>query len=58
MKEYHCGSLVPGCDWHTRDVEEAYIVARALEHMRKAHGEDSVNDHTVENIKERITEAD
>ncbi|TIW38071.1 MAG: DUF1059 domain-containing protein, partial [Mesorhizobium sp.] len=18
MKEFHCGSLVPGCDWHTR----------------------------------------
>ncbi|TJV13085.1 MAG: DUF1059 domain-containing protein, partial [Mesorhizobium sp.] len=18
MKEFHCGSLIPGCDWHTR----------------------------------------
>ena len=22
MKEFHCGTLVPGCDWHTRAEEE------------------------------------
>ena len=58
MKQYHCGSLVPGCDWHTRDQEEAEIVRRALAHMRSTHGEESVNDGTVEKLKERITEAD
>jgi predicted small metal-binding protein len=59
MKLYHCGTLVPGCDWHTRDEDEAEIVSRALHHMRNAHGEDSVNAGTVGKIKERIrTEAD
>ncbi|TIS66946.1 MAG: DUF1059 domain-containing protein, partial [Mesorhizobium sp.] len=23
MKEFQCGTLVPGCDWHTRAEEEA-----------------------------------
>ena len=39
MKEFHCGSLVPGCDWHTRHEEEAEIMRRAVEHMREIHGE-------------------
>jgi hypothetical protein len=29
MKEFQCGSLVPGCDWHTRHEEEAEIIRRA-----------------------------
>jgi hypothetical protein len=28
MKEFHCGSLVPGCDWHTRHDEEAEVMRR------------------------------
>ena len=35
MKEFHCGSLVPGCDWHTRHDEEAEVMRRAVEHMRE-----------------------
>lgn len=58
MKEYHCGTLVPGCPWHTEHEEEAEIVRRALEHMRATHGESSVNDQTVSRIKERITESE
>ncbi|MBN9403798.1 MAG: glycoside hydrolase family protein [Burkholderiales bacterium] len=31
MKEFHCGSLVPGCQWHTRAEEEAEVyLARDL----------------------------
>ncbi len=29
MKEFHCGSLVPGCEWHTRAEEEAEVMRRA-----------------------------
>ena len=32
MKEFHCGSLVPGCEWHTRAEEEAEVMRRAVEH--------------------------
>ncbi len=35
MKEFHCGSLVPGCEWHTRAEEEAEVMRRAIEHMRE-----------------------
>ncbi|MEX0627059.1 MAG: DUF1059 domain-containing protein [Cucumibacter sp.] len=55
MKHYHCGTLVPGCAWHTRDELEAEIVARALNHMHSAHGETSVDRSTVQGIKEMIT---
>ena len=56
MKHYQCGSLVPGCDWHTRDEDEAEIVRRATQHMRQAHNESQIRTDMVDRIKERITE--
>ena len=55
MKTYHCGSLVPGCEWHTRHDEEAEVIRRAVEHMRLAHGEDTIRETMVEAIRSRIT---
>jgi predicted small metal-binding protein len=55
MKTYHCGSLVPGCDWHTRHEEEAEVIRRAVEHMREAHGEDTIRETMVEAIRSRVT---
>jgi predicted small metal-binding protein len=54
MKSFECGSLVPGCQWHTRAEEEAEVVRRAVEHMREAHGETTMRESMVENIKQRI----
>lgn len=54
MKRFDCGSLVPGCDWHTRASEEAEVVRRAVEHLRQAHGETIIRENMVENIKARI----
>jgi predicted small metal-binding protein len=54
MKRFECGTLVPGCEWHTRADQEAEIVRRAVEHMRIAHGEDVIRPSMVEHIKERI----
>lgn len=54
MKTFECGSLVPGCDWHTRADEEAEVVRRAVEHLRTVHGEDVIRETMVENIKARI----
>lgn len=56
MKKFACGSLVPGCDWHTRDEDEAEVVRRAAEHLRSAHDETVVRPDMIEKIKERITE--
>lgn len=57
MKEFHCGSLVPGCNWHTRHEEEAEVIRRAVEHMRSAHGETIIRNSMIEAIRSRITQA-
>ena len=54
MKQYRCGTLVPGCSWHTEAEEEAEVVRRAAEHLRSAHGEEMVRPEMVGRIKERI----
>jgi predicted small metal-binding protein len=54
MKTYECGSLVPGCDWHTRHEDEAEIIRRAVEHMREVHGETTIRETMVEAIRSRI----
>jgi predicted small metal-binding protein len=54
MKQYHCGTLVPGCTWHTEAEEEAEVVRRAAEHIRSAHGEETVRPDMIGRIKQRI----
>lgn len=55
MRLFECGSLVPGCNWHTRAEEDAEVVRRAVDHLRTAHGEDTIRETMVDNIKARIT---
>ncbi len=57
MRQFECGSMVPGCAWHTRADEDAEIVRRAVEHLKSAHGESVIRESTVDHIKERITDA-
>ncbi|EUB96954.1 protein of unknown function DUF1059 [Rhizobium sp. CF080] len=54
MRLFECGTLVPGCQWHTRADEDAEVVRRAVEHLRTAHGEEIIRENMVENIKARI----
>lgn len=54
MKTFHCGSLVPGCQWHTRAENEAEVVSRAVDHLRETHGETVIRPSIVEQIKQRI----
>lgn len=54
MKEFHCGTLVPGCEWHTRNDSDAEIIRRASEHMRETHGETVIRETMVAAIKARI----
>jgi predicted small metal-binding protein len=58
MKQFECGSLVPGCTWHTEAEESAEIVRRAAEHLRTAHGESVIRPSMVEQIKARVHEAE
>jgi len=54
MKEFHCGTLVPGCDWHTRAEDEAEVMRRAVEHLREVHGETVIRESMIEAIRSRI----
>ena len=56
MRLFECGSLVPGCEWHTRADDDAEVVRSAVEHMRSAHGETLIRETMVENIKARIVD--
>ena len=56
MKRFDCGTLVPGCPYHTEAENEAEIVRREIEHLRTAHGETVIRPKMVEHIKERIVE--
>lgn len=56
MKTFHCGSLVPGCQWHTRSDSEAEIVSRAVDHLRETHGETIIRESIVEQIKDRMAD--
>ena len=57
MKQFECGSLVPGCTWHTEAEESAEVVRRAAEHLRSAHGEQMVRPEMIDRIKARLHEA-
>lgn len=56
MKQFECGTLVPGCDWRTSAEQEAEVVHRAVEHMRHSHGETYIRENMIDHIKERVRE--
>ncbi|HTO32722.1 DUF1059 domain-containing protein [Pararhizobium sp.] len=56
MRLFECGSLVPGCDWHTRADSDAEVVRRAVDHLRQTHGETLIRENMVDHIKERIVD--
>ena len=57
MMHFDCGTLVPGCKWHTEAAESAEVVRRAVEHLRSIHGETEVRPEMVERIKDRLIDA-
>lgn len=57
MKQFECGTLVPGCPWHTEAEDGAEVVRRAAEHLRNVHGEQQVRPDMIERIKARMHEA-
>ncbi len=54
MRLFECGTLVPGCAWHTRADDDAEVTRRAVDHMKTTHGETIIRETMVEHIKQRI----
>jgi predicted small metal-binding protein len=57
MTHFDCGTLVPGCKWHTDAKESAEVIRRAVEHLRTTHGETEVRPEMIERIKDRLIDA-
>ena len=58
MKSFECGTLVPGCTWHTQADDSAEIVRRAADHLRSAHEEEEIRPNLIDEIKARIHDTD
>jgi predicted small metal-binding protein len=56
MKRFEAASLIPGATWHAEAAEEAEVVRRAVENLRRYHGETEIRPEMIERIKERIVE--
>jgi predicted small metal-binding protein len=56
MREFHCGTLVPGCNWHTRHQDDAEVIRRTVEHLQTTHGETIIRERMLDAIKARIEE--
>ena len=57
MKQFECGTLVPGCHWHTEAENGAEVIRRAADHLRSVHGETEVRPEMIDRIKERVHDA-
>jgi predicted small metal-binding protein len=56
MKQFRCGDVVPGCEWVTRNDDEAALFEEIHSHARDAHGMDEVPPEVVVAIQGVITE--
>ena len=56
MKQFRCGDVVLGCEWVTRNDDEAALFQEIESHARDAHGMDEVPPEVVEQIGRVITD--
>lgn len=56
MKEFACGSVVPGCDARFTGETDEEILAQVPEHAAEAHGMTEVPAEVVEQVKVNIRE--
>ena len=54
MKQFSCGSVVPGCMATFRARDEAGIFAQVAAHAKAEHGMAEVRPAVVEAVRERI----
>ncbi len=58
MKEFACGSVVPGCDAKFTGDTEDEILSQVPAHAAEAHGMSEVPPEVVEQVKANITDSD
>lgn len=58
MKEFACGSVVPGCDAKFTGATEEEVLAQVPAHAAEAHGMTEIDEATVEKVKSLIHDAD
>jgi predicted small metal-binding protein len=56
MKQFKCGELVPGCEWHIEGETEREILEGVAVHAREAHGMDEVPDEVADTVRASIME--
>jgi predicted small metal-binding protein len=56
MKEFRCGTLVPGCGAAFEGESEEEILERIASHARDEHGMDEVPPEIVDKIRASIVE--
>lgn len=57
MKEFACGSVVPGCVAVFHGADEQSILAQVAEHARADHGMDDVPSEVVDQVRANIADA-
>jgi predicted small metal-binding protein len=57
MREFKCGSIVPGCDAVFHGESDDAVVAQIGSHARDEHGMDEVPPEIVDTIRANISEA-
>ncbi|WP_084270208.1 DUF1059 domain-containing protein [Patulibacter minatonensis] len=55
MKQFACGSVVPGCTATFEGPTEDAILAQVAEHAKADHGMESVPNEVVEQVRQNIT---
>lgn len=58
MKEFVCGSVVPGCDARFTGETDEEILAQIPAHAAEAHGMTEVPPEVVEQVKANIAQVD
>ena len=57
MKQFSCGSVVPGCTATFHAPDEAGILAQVAAHAKADHGMAEIPSGVVQSVRERITTA-
>ncbi|MDO9410685.1 DUF1059 domain-containing protein [Patulibacter sp.] len=55
MKQFACGSVVPGCVATFEGADEDAVLQQVAEHAKRDHGMDEVPPEVVAQVRENIT---